>query len=106
MNLQLDTRIEETIVECMAAYNVPDDVIDKVVENIHYCFKETNYLHNSVNDSNYSAAQEAKENRQITSLKADIEKTIAMYEKEMESLKYDLQRANWKIEELKEQRWT
>lgn len=106
MNLQLDTRIEETIVECMAAYNVPDDVIEKVVENIHYCFKETNYVHNSVNDSNYHTAEEAKENKVITSLKGDMEKIVTMYKKEIESLKYDLQRANWKIEELKEQRWT
>lgn len=100
MNKQLDSIVWETICICLEEQGVTGEQLDKAEEAINNSLKETNFLHNSVNDSNYFAAEERKEDKRIISLKEDIVKIVGTYEEEIADLKFNLRMANNKIQDL------
>lgn len=107
MNMQLSSLMEEFIAVSMEEEGVSSESIDKCIEAIKYNCKETNFLHNSVADSNFRGAEIRKENEKIKSLSDKVDSLERNHRKEMEETISDKNRLIYRlrdrIEELEKE---
>ncbi len=103
MNLGLNYLMEEIISNCLEANGVGTEIRHKVLEEIQISCKETNYLHNSVADSNYYAAEERKENQKLVDAKKSKDDLEKYYNDMIKELQYTIRVKQDRISYLLEQ---
>lgn len=92
MNIGIDELVKEIISICLEENGIPPEVVEKVLDDIKYNCKETNFIHNSVADNNWYAAEERKENEKVIAAKRELEELEKRKQKEIEDYQYELRR--------------
>ena len=91
--------MEEIISTNLEANGMSMDIINKCLEDIRLDCKETNYLHNSVADSNYYAAEKRNEDRRLEQKEQEHQKEIKRIQEEYEEYKWSARRRIARMEE-------
>lgn len=104
MKFELHSFMEEIISVELSEAGISDELIDKIIDSIKYNCKETNYLHNSVADSNYYGAIEREENQKIKRLEKEKEQLERKIDEIREDHYSENKRLRWIIQDLKEEK--
>lgn len=103
MNLGLTYLMEEIISTTLEVNGISTEIRHKILEEIEISCKETNWLHNSVNDSNYYAAEERKENQKLIDANKSKDELDEYYRDMVKELQYTIRAKENLISDLREQ---
>lgn len=82
MNIGIDGLVEEIIFITLEDAGISGEIIDKVIDAIKYSCKETNFMHNSVSDTNFYGAQKREDKRKEDFKEKEHQKEVKNIQKE------------------------